>query len=73
MKNYVKDFRQERGLSQKDLARLVGVSRQTINALENGRLNPSFILAYKITVLLNASTMEELFVVDEDEIDWTPK
>ena len=73
MKNYVKQLRQERGMSQKELARLAGVTRQTINALENGRLNPSFILAYKITVLVEASSMEELFIVDEDDIDWTPK
>lgn len=73
MKTYVKQLRQERGMSQKELARLAGVSRQTINALENGRLNPSFILAYKITVLVEASSMEELFIVDEADIDWTPK
>lgn len=73
MKNYVKQLRQERGLSQKKLASLGGVSRQTINALENGRLNPSFILAYKITILLEPSSMEDLFIVNEDDIDWTPK
>ena len=46
-------------MSQQDLAESAGVTRQTINALENGRYNPSLLLAYKITRILNKATYGE--------------
>jgi putative transcriptional regulator len=48
LKNRVSDLRQARGLSQGDLGKLVGVSRQAINAVERGKHDPSLMLAFKI-------------------------
>ncbi|MGY8526242.1 helix-turn-helix transcriptional regulator [Paracidovorax citrulli] len=48
MKNHVRALRAERGLSQADLAAVLGVSRQTVNAIENGRYDPSLPLAFAI-------------------------
>ncbi len=59
MKTIIRYLRQEIKLSQQDLAESVGVTRQTINALENGRYNPSLLLAYKITRILNEATYGE--------------
>lgn len=65
-------------MSQQDLAESVGVTRQTINALENGRYNPSLLLAYKITRVLNEATygkeldsylsIEDVFKFIDDEL-----
>ena len=49
METEIRRFRQEKGMTQQELADYVGVTRQTINALENARYNPSLLLAYKIT------------------------
>ena len=57
------------GITQKNLAEEVGVSRQTINALENGKYNPSLIVAYKITKLLNKKHIEEVFLFEDEESD----
>ena len=54
-------------MTQQELADLVGVTRQTINALENARYNPSLILAYKITKVLGKHAIEEVFVLDDVE------
>ena len=51
-------------MTQQELANLVGVTRQTINALENARYNPSLILAYKITKILGKNSIEEVFIFD---------
>ena len=48
MKNRLRVLRAERGWSQVDLAEALGVSRQTVNALENGRYDPSLPLAFKL-------------------------
>ena len=48
MNNRLKELRAERGWSQGDLAQALGVSRQTVNALETGRYDPSLPLAFKI-------------------------
>ena len=48
MKNRIGEIRTEKGIRQEELARQMGVSRQTISSLENGRYNPSIMLAYKI-------------------------
>ena len=48
MKNRLRVLRAERGWSQVELAELLGVSRQTVNALENGRYDPSLPLAFKL-------------------------
>lgn len=63
----IRQFRQEKAMTQQELADLVGVTRQTVNALENARYNPSLILAYKITKVLGKNAIEEVFEF-EDEI-----
>ena len=67
MKTKIKYLRQEMGITQKELAEKVGVSRQTINALENGKYNPSLVVAYKITQLLNKQHIEEVFIFEDEE------
>ena len=51
MKNHLKALRAERGWSQNDLAQRLGVSRQTVNAIENERYDPSLPLAFQISRL----------------------
>lgn len=63
MKNHVKAIRAEYGFSQAALGDHLGVSRQTINAIEAGRYDPSLPLAFKIARLFN-TTIEAIF---EDE------
>ena len=48
MKNRLEELRKQRGIKQEDLASALEVSRQTIGSLENGRYNPSILLAFKI-------------------------
>jgi len=52
-------------MTQQELADLVGVTRQTINALENARYNPSLLLAYNITKMLGKPAIEDVFIFDE--------
>ena len=59
-----KELRARHNLTQKELADLVGVRRETIGHLENGKYNLSLILAYKIARSLK-STIEELFIFEE--------
>ena len=66
MKTKIRYLRQELGISQKDLASKVGVTRQTINALENSRYNFSLTLAYKIKKVLKCSAIEDVFILDEE-------
>jgi len=56
----MKDTRTSLGLSQAELAKLVGVSRQTINMIENGDYNPTIALCIKICRALN-KTLDDLF------------
>ena len=66
MKNKIEAIRNERGIRQDELAKALGVSRQTISSLENGRYNPSILLAYKIAKLFGM-TIEEVFCFEEEE------
>lgn len=66
MKNRLEEIRKENGITQEDLARAVEVSRQTIGSLENGRYNPSIILAFKIARFFNL-TIEEIFIYEKDK------
>lgn len=66
MKYRLEEIRKENGITQEDLARAVEVSRQTIGSLENGRYNPSIILAFKIARFFNL-TIEEIFIYEEDQ------
>ena len=65
MKNKIEEIRTKRGIRQEDLAKELGVSRQTISSLENGRYNPSIMLAYKLARYFDM-TIEELFIFEEE-------
>jgi len=64
MKTKIKEFRKELQLTQEELADAVDVSRQTIISLEQGRYNPSLMLAYKITKTLQKKHIEEVFQLE---------
>ena len=65
MKNRIEEIRKERGVKQEDFAKAMGVSRQTISSLENGRYNPSILLAHKIAKYFGMS-IEEVFIFEEE-------
>lgn len=60
MKNIIKARRKELGFSQEDIAKLCGVTRQTINAIENNKYDPTLALAFSLAKELRL-TLEELF------------
>lgn len=64
--NRVREFRVERGLTQEDLAKGVGVSRQSINSIERGRYIPSLPLALRFAQFFLCGT-DELFQLQEDD------
>ena len=66
MKNRIEAIRKERGIRQEEFAKTLGVSRQTISSLENGRYNPSILLAHRIAKYFGM-TIEEVFIFDEEE------
>jgi putative transcriptional regulator len=68
MKTKIKEYRKELKITQEELAESVDVTRQTIIALEQGRYNPSLILAYKITKALKRKYIEEVFELDDVEL-----
>lgn len=65
MKNTLKVLRAERDWSQSDLADRLNVSRQTVNAIETGKYDPSLPLAFKLAKLFGKK-IEELFTPDEE-------
>ena len=71
MKNRLEELRKQRGIKQEDLATAVEVSRQTVGSLENGRYNPSILLAFKIARYFQMS-IEEIFIYEE-ESKWNIK
>ena len=60
MENQIRALRKERGISQEDLARRCGVSRQTINAIENNKYDPTLALAFALARELG-TTVDALF------------
>ena len=64
MKNNIKQLRNEMNFSQKDLAESLNVSRQTINAIETGKFDPSLTLTIKITRFFN-KRLEEIFIMEK--------
>jgi putative transcriptional regulator len=62
----IKELRARYDMTQEDLARKVGVRRETILYLEKGKYNPSLILAHEIAVALK-TTVDELFIFDDDK------
>lgn len=65
VKNRIEEIRNSKGIKQDELGKMLGVSRQTISSLENGRYNPSIMLAYKIAKLFDM-TIEEVFIFEEE-------
>ena len=65
MKNRIEEIRKIKGIRQDELGKMLGVSRQTISSLENGRYNPSIILAFKIARYFDMS-IEEIFIYEEE-------
>lgn len=66
MKNRLEEIRKERGIKQEELAQAMGVSRQTIGSLENGRYNPSITLAIKLARFFGM-TVEDIFIYEEEQ------
>jgi Predicted transcriptional regulators len=66
LKNKLEEIRKQQGIKQEELASALEVSRQTIGSLENGRYNPSIVLAFKIARYFGMS-IEEIFTYDEEE------
>lgn len=64
MKTLIAEFRKKAGFTQEQLAKKVGVARQTIIALEQGRYNPSLGLAHAIAKTLKGKCIEEIFLLD---------
>ena len=65
MENKIEAIRKEQGILQEEFAKAMGVSRQTISSLENGRYNPSILLAHKIAKFFGM-TIEEVFGFEEE-------
>ena len=65
MKNRLEELRKARGIKQEELAGALEVSRQTIGSLENGRYNPSILLAFKIARYFGL-TIEDIFIYEEE-------
>lgn len=65
MKNRLEEIRTAKGIKQDELAKALEVSRQTISSLENGKYNPSILLAFKITRYFQLS-IEEIFIYEEE-------
>jgi putative transcriptional regulator len=64
LKTHILELRKMQGMTQQDLADKVDASRQTINALEQGRYNPSLLLACRIARTLGKKHVEDVFDVD---------
>ena len=65
MKNRIEEIRKARGITQEEFAKSMRVSRQTISSLENGRYNPSILLAHHIAKYFGM-TIEEVFIFEEE-------
>ena len=66
MKNRLEELRKARGIRQEELADALGVSRQTIGSLENGRYNPSILLAFRLARYFEMS-IEDIFIYEEEQ------
>ena len=64
MKNKIRELRKQRGLTQEELAEIIGISRQAINAIEKEKFDPSLPTAFKMAKLFKTS-IENLFLHDK--------
>jgi len=67
VENRLEELRKAHGIKQEELAEALEVSRQTIGSLENGRYNPSILLAFKISRYFGVN-IEDIFIYEEEEI-----
>ncbi len=67
MRTRIKEYRARYNMTQEELARRVGVRRETIVFLEKGKYNPSLKLAYRIAKVFNA-TIEDIFLFDDEQL-----
>lgn len=67
LRNRLEEIRKSKGIKQEDLASALEVSRQTIGSLENGRYNPSIVLAFKIARFFGMN-IEDIFIYEEENI-----
>lgn len=65
MRNRIKEYREKKGISQGELADLCNVSRQTINAIENNKYDPSLQLAFNLAKILGVK-VDNLFLNEEE-------
>ena len=65
MKNRLEELRKKKGINQEELAEALEVSRQTIGSLENGRYNPSIMLAFKIARFFGMAIVD-IFIFEEE-------
>ncbi|MEG0309119.1 MAG: helix-turn-helix transcriptional regulator [Clostridium sp.] len=63
MENKIQELRKSKKITQEELAQMCGVSRQTIISLENGKYNPSILLAHKIAKIFNC-IIEDVFIFE---------
>ena len=66
IKTRIKEYRARYDMSQEDLAKRVGVRRETIGFLEKGKYNPSLVLAWRIAKLFNTA-IEDIFMIEDGE------
>lgn len=67
MKNRIEEQRKAQGMTQQQLASLLGVSRQTIISLESGKYNPSILLAHRIAQTFGVR-IEDIFLFEEEDV-----
>lgn len=72
IRNRVRRLRRARALTQQDLGDLLGVSRQTVNAIENGRYEPSLRLAFSIAAVFAARIEDVFSPTGSDDPEWSP-
>lgn len=68
MKNKLEEIRRQLRINQEELAEALAVSRQTISSLENGRYNPSILLAFRIARYFDMA-IEEIFIYEEEQVN----
>lgn len=68
IRNRIKEYRARHNMKQEELAKLVGVRRETIGNLEKGRYNPSLVLSWNIAQVFGVS-IEEIFTVEPEQQD----
>lgn len=66
LKNRLEELRKSQGIRQEELAAALEVSRQTIGSLENGRYNPSILLAFKLARFFDVR-IEDIFIYEEED------